>query len=197
MNKKKGDIFNLYNQNKKLEIGSVLVSEPLLQDYFFRRSVVLIIDHNEKGTLGVVVNKPIYIDINEVISDFASKLFPLFSGGPVAIDRVFFLHQLGDEISESEKIAGHVFWSGNEQEIAAYFRNPTFDESKIRAFLGYSGWEPGQLEKEIESGSWAVTDLNTDMIFEIDSSSLWNEVVKCLGEDFQVWLNFPNNPLLN
>lgn len=197
MKKEKGDIFNLHNHNKKLGIGSILVSEPLLQDYFFRRAVVIILDYNEKGALGVVLNKPIYIDINEVLSDFSAKPFPLYSGGPVAIERLFFLHQLGDVISESEKIIEGVFWSGNENDLASYFKNPTFDESKIRAFLGYSGWEPGQLEKEIESGSWAVTDLNHELIFNDDSTLLWNEVVKTLAEDFHIWLNFPNDPLLN
>jgi putative transcriptional regulator len=193
----KDNFFNLKQKNKKLKVGSILISEPMLEDYYFRRAVILILDCDDNGAMGVVLNKPIFIDINEVISGLSSKPFPLFSGGPVEIDRVFFLHQLSDVISESELIIDKVFWSGKQEDFAQYLGTTDYDESKIKAFIGYSGWESGQLEKEIKEGRWVIIDGDSKSIFQEDVNSLWMDMVKSLGEDYHVWLNFPSNPLLN
>ncbi|MEI6348985.1 MAG: YqgE/AlgH family protein [Bacteroidota bacterium] len=197
MKNKKDNFFNIKQKNKKLKVGSILISEPMLEDYYFRRAVILILDCDDNGAMGVVLNKPIFIDINEVISDLSSKPFPLFSGGPVEIDRVFFLHQLSNVISESELIIDEVFWSGKQDDLAKYLGTPDFDDSKIKAFIGYSGWESGQLEKEIEDGRWVIVDGDRKAIFQEDFNSLWTNMVQSLGEDYHVWLNFPSNPLLN
>jgi putative transcriptional regulator len=197
MKNKKDNFFNIKQKNKKLKVGSILISEPMLEDYYFRRAVILILDCDDNGAMGVVLNKPIFIDINEVISDLSSKPFPLFSGGPVEIDRVFFLHQLSNVISESELIIDKVFWSGKQEDIAQYLGTTDYDESKIKAFIGYSGWESGQLEKEIKEGRWVIIDGDSKSIFQEDFNSLWMDMVKSLGEDYHVWLNFPSNPLLN
>jgi putative transcriptional regulator len=197
MKKEKDNFFNIKQKNKKIKIGSILISEPMLDDYYFRRSVILILDYNDKGAMGVVLNKPIFIDINEVIADLSSKPFPLFSGGPVEIDRVFFLHQLNNVISESEMIFDGLFWSGKQEDIAIYFGTKDFDESKIKAFIGYSGWESGQLEKEISEGRWVIAEGSPNIVFNENYTTLWNDMVKSLGEDYHVWLNFPTNPLLN
>ncbi len=198
MKKESGKIFNIKYKNKKLAVGAVLVSDPLIQDYFFRRSVILLIDYSEEeGTLGLVLNKPIFVDINDVLKSVSSKPLPLYSGGPVAIDRVFFLHQLNNVISDSEEIIKNVFWGGKEEDISMFLKKTDFDESKIRPFLGYSSWTPGQLEKEISEGDWVVTEINSTRVFREDYQSLWAEMVDSLDEEHHVWLNFPTNPMMN
>lgn len=198
MKKAKGNFFNINNKNLKLGIGAVLISDPLIQDYFFRRSVILLIDYDPKeGALGVVLNKPIFVDINDVLSDVSAKPIPLYSGGPVSIDRVFFLHQLEEVISESVEVIKNVFWGGKEEDFSLFLKNPEFDETKIRPFLGYSSWVPGQLEKEVTNGDWVVTNIDGSQVFQDNYESLWADLVAALDKEHQVWLNFPTNPMMN
>jgi putative transcriptional regulator len=198
MKKENGKIFNIKYKNKKLGIGSALISDPLIQDYFFRRSVILIIDYSEEeGALGLVLNKPIFVDINDVLKSVSCKPLPLYSGGPVAIDRVFFLHQLNNVISESEEIIKNVFWGGKEEDFSSFLNKPDYDETKIRPFLGYSSWTPGQLEREVSEGDWVVTEIKSSLVFQNNYESLWAEMVASLDEEHHVWLNFPTNPMMN
>lgn len=193
----KDDFFDIHHKKRKPKAGSVLISEPMLEDYYFKRAVVLILDYNDQGAMGIVLNKPIFIDINDVIPDLSSKPFSLYSGGPVSIERIFFLHNLKSEISGSDEIITGVYWSGNEKDIQAYLANPNFDENKIRAFLGYSGWNAGQLEQEIKEGRWVVAEISASIIFDEDYSKMWENSVKTLGEAFHKWINFPKNPQMN
>lgn len=191
------NFFDIKPKRCKPKVGSVLISEPLLEDFYFKRSVVFILDYNEEGAMGIVLNKPVFIDFSDVVPDIVVKPFPLYSGGPVELERIFFLHQLGSEIAQSEEIIKGVFWSGKEQDIQRVLSNPQFDENSIRAFIGYSGWNPGQLEKEIAEGRWVVADIQASTIFSEDYSKMWENSVKLLNECYHKWINYPKNPQMN
>ncbi len=191
------NFFDIKPKVCKPKVGSVLISEPLLEDFYFKRSVVLILDYNEEGAMGIVLNKPVFVDFSDVIPDIVAKPFPLYSGGSVELERVFFLHRLRSEISECDEILKDVYWSGKEQDIQSVLSNPGFSENSIRAFVGYSGWNSGQLEREINDGRWVVAEIDAKIIFDEDFSTMWETSVKTLNHKYHKWINYPRNPQMN
>ncbi len=178
-------------------VGKLLVAEPFMRDLYFRRSVILLIDYSEEGAFGVVLNKPTFIKISEVVQDYDDINYPLFSGGPVGINNIYFLHRLSEFISNSLFINQDVCWGGDKDDIIELLKNNFFDETKLRVFMGYSSWEAGQLETELKQNSWIVTDFNIEKMFNTPSEKIWETVVESMGEEFKLWKNLPVNPLLN
>jgi len=191
------NVLNIKPTNIKPTAGKLLISEPFLPDIYFRRSVVLLIDHSDEGTIGIVLNKPVHVKISDVVDDFVNVDLPLYSGGPIDVENIFFIHRINDYITSSEKIVDNIFWGGDKDEVAMYLKSSFFSSKDVRAFLGYSGWEPGQLSEELKKGSWIVSNLNANIIFNTNPEDLWKAVVANLGENYKHWLNFPQNYLMN
>ncbi len=177
--------------------GRVLLSEPLMGDYFFGRSVVLIGEHNNEGTFGLIVNKTVNTKLNDILPDFPPFDSPLYLGGPVETNRLFVLHSLGNEIPGSQEILNGLFWGGNMDDIKNMITLGLTDSSKIRFFLGYSGWKAGQLESELKRNSWVITRTTGDNIFNTEPTRLWDNLVKKLGNEYSYWEKFPENPSNN
>ena len=110
-------IFEIKSNNLKPAKGRLLLSEPLMGDYYFGRSVVLLAEHNKEGSFGVIINKPVAAKLNEVITDFPEFDAHMFIGGPVETDRLFYLHTFGKEVSDSIEILDGVFWGGDMETI--------------------------------------------------------------------------------
>ena len=91
------DFFHIVNENVAKK-GRVLISEPFLSDHYFRRSVVYLTEHNQEGSFGFVLNKPLEISIKEIVDDFPESDFPISVGGPVANNTVHFMHTLGEMV---------------------------------------------------------------------------------------------------
>merc|ERR1712065_46093 len=91
----------------------ILISEPFLLDYYFKRSVVLLCDHSDEGSFGVIMNKPLSVKLNEVVKDFPDFAAPIYLGGPVQNDSLFFLHTIGDKIEGSVEVINGLFWGGD------------------------------------------------------------------------------------
>ncbi len=177
--------------------GRLLIAEPFLHDDYFRRAVVLIAEHNEKGTVGFILNKPLDITITEAIPDFPAFDKFSFFGGPVQRDQLYFIHTMGEKIEGSFPIGNGLFWLGNFEQVKQLIADRKITSSEIRFFIGYAGWEPGQLEKELKEKSWFVANVDPDIIFNVDSSAMWTEVVKQMGEAFAPMANFPEDPSMN
>ncbi|MBN2237590.1 MAG: YqgE/AlgH family protein, partial [Bacteroidales bacterium] len=86
-------------------VGSILISEPSLKDFYFERSVVLLADHNEEGSFGLILNKPVNLKFNEIVKDFPYYNGNVFLGGPVSTKNLFYIHTKGDLIENSQKIS--------------------------------------------------------------------------------------------
>ena len=190
------DFFKVENDNMTPEQGRILISEPLLNDSYFKRSVVLLTEHSENGAVGFVLNKPIDIPITDVISDFPSFDTTLYVGGPVGKDTVHYIHTLGELIPNSVHVKDNIYWGGDFEQIKEYIREGLIQPSQIRFFLGYSGWSPRQLEGEIESNAWLVTELAGAKIMKPDEK-MWEKVLQSLGRHYKSWTNCPENPTLN
>lgn len=191
------DIFKIENNNIKPEQGRILISEPLLSDNYFKRSVILLTEHNEKGSVGFVLNNPVSVKLNDVLAQFPKIDSKISIGGPVGTNSVHYLHTLGEMIPNSVKVLGNVYWGGDFDVLKQLIRDGIADVSKVRFFIGYSGWEPDQLDREISENSWIVSEMNPDAVMSSVEKVTWNNTLKSLGGKFKLWLNFPENPGMN
>jgi putative transcriptional regulator len=191
------DIFKIDHNNIRPRQGRVLISDPFLNDAYFKRSVVLLTEHNQKGSVGFVLNKPVDVAINEILADFPSINTAISVGGPVGTNSVHYIHSLGDLIPNSVKVMKNIWWGGDFEIVKELFERGTVSSDKIRFFVGYSGWEPKQLEREISENSWVVRELDSGLIMNSRSKESWQEVLKILGSKYKVWTNFPENPGMN
>ncbi len=177
--------------------GSILISEPSLKDMFFHRAVVLLADHNEEGSFGMILNKPLDVRFNSIVKDFPQFDAPVFMGGPVNTKNLFFLHRMGDLITNSQAIKQGLYWGGEIDDVKELIQKDLITKNDIRFFVGYSGWSEDQLEEELKEFSWLVDHPNIQNLITIPSSDMWKESVRNLGKEYEVWANFPNDPSLN
>ena len=144
--------------NKKLKKGKLLIAEPsIIGDTSFNRSVILLADDNNLGTVGFILNKPLPYALKDLIKNTNSN-FKVFNGGPVEQDNLFFIHNSPDLIPESIEISKGLFWGGNFKIVLELINTKLISEKEIQFFLGYSGWDEKQLDLELESNSWLLTD---------------------------------------
>ena len=176
--------------------GRVLIAEPFLDDYYFKRSIVLLTEHNEEGTVGFVINNPVEVELDELLPDFPSLPANVSVGGPVGTDTVQFIHTLGDIINDSLLIKPGLYWGGDFEQMKSLLTVGAIKQEEILFFLGYSGWSPRQLDDELEQNSWIVTELNTPTIMSYNRN-LWKNLLKDMGDEFKTWVNFPENPDMN
>ena len=148
------DIFKIETNHIVPTRGKVLISEPFLCDYMFGRSVVLLADHTQDGTMGLVMNKPLPLFLNDLLSEINCREdIPIYKGGPMSTDTLFYLHTL-ENITDSLPIANGLYLNGDFTAIKQFMTEGNSIKGRIRFFLGYSGWEPGQLKKEKIPGWW-------------------------------------------
>ncbi|HPD64970.1 MAG TPA: YqgE/AlgH family protein [Bacteroidia bacterium] len=177
--------------------GRLLVSIPFLNDQFFSRSVVLLTEHNEDGSVGFILNKPLETTITEAISDFPDFEAVLHVGGPVDSSSLFYVHTLGDIIPESLPVLDGLYWGGDFDVIKTLIRKRQIKPSEIKFFVGYSGWASEQLDREIRERSWVVQKSTTRIIMKQSSEEYWKYFIKKTDREYAVWADFPVNPSLN
>ena len=192
------DIFKIKHNNRLPEKGKVLISEPFLREVFFHRSVVLLIEHNEKGSMGFVLNKKLDLQLNDFF-DGMEKIprIPLYLGGPVSADRLFFIHSLGNVIPDSVQVGENLYYDGDFESMSYYLLSGQPNYEKIKFFLGYSGWTNNQLVNEIKQDSWLVGQISNRDLLITDGELLWRRAIKTIGGSYLTWLNYPKDPLLN
>lgn len=177
--------------------GRLLISEPSLQDTFFRKAVVLIAEHNDEGSFGLIINKPVNVRLPEVVKDLKDFDVQLFLGGPVKTDSLFFIHTKGEKIEGSMKILKGIFWGGDLDQVREMMKNGEIGPNDIRFFIGYSGWTPNQLEQELEINSWIVVETTKKDIIGPDPENMWQNIIMSMGNEYQIWANFPPDPAMN
>ncbi len=177
--------------------GRLLLSEPLMGDYYFGRAVVLLAEHNDEGSFGLVLNKPVQQKFNSVVKDFPDFDGQLYLGGPVETNSLFFVHTIGDYIEGSIEIGSGIYWGGDIEVIKEMILLKSLTPNDIRFSVGYSGWSPDQLQDELKRNSWVVSaGLNKD-ILKIDPKNMWKQLLAPLGDKYSYWPNFPTDPGLN
>lgn len=184
--------------SEKLKKGRLLVAEPLvLGDASFSRSVVLLAEHTEEGSVGFIINKPLRYTISDLIPDIGAN-FRIYNGGPVEQDNLYFLHNVPDLIPDSIEISLGVYWGGDFDLLSKLINSKQIKKDNIRFFLGYTGWSAGQLESEMHANSWIVADnIYEKKILGKSATDFWKEKLLELGGDYAMWSNAPENPILN
>lgn len=177
--------------------GRILIAEPFLQDVYFKRSIVLLTEHNEEGSVGFVLNKPVDMKVNDVINDFPKIDIDLSIGGPVATNTLHYIHTMGDLVPNSIKVIDNIYWGGDFDFIKELIENKAIDKSQIKFFLGYSGWKAKQLENELKERSWLVVDMAPGTIMAGKLDNIWQDILSTLGEKYKIWINSPESPSLN
>ncbi len=190
-------IFEKIFENTKPFAGCLLVSEPFMIDPNFRRTVILITEHNDKGTVGFVVNKELTVFPHKAISSFPEFGRKLLLGGPVQRDNLFFIHTIGKKIEGASKVAPGLWWGGDYDQIKELVKSGKANEDNVRFIVGYSGWEPGQLDQELSTNSWIITKASKEYVFGSEPEALWKKVLRDMGKDFAVVADLPEDPTLN
>ena len=191
------DIFKIQSNNVLPSRGKILISEPFLRDATFGRSVVLLIDHTEEGSMGLIINKQLPIFVNDIIKEFKYiEDIPLYKGGPIATDTLFYLHTLAD-ISGAIPISKGLFLNGDFEEIKRYILQGNQIDRYIRFFLGYSGWESEQLSTELRENTWLVSKEENAYLMNGDTKDMWKQALEKLGSKYETWSRFPQVPTLN
>jgi len=191
------NILKIKTNNVKPAKGKILISEPFLLDYYFKRSVVLLAEHNEDGTFGLILNKPVDLLLSDVIKDFPHFDAPVYLGGPVKTDSLYFIHTLGDLIEGSLEIIPGLFWGGEIEHIRELITIGKIGPKEIKFFVGYSGWVSRQLEGELNRNSWLVSTIRTTQVMKYNNEKMWINSLKNLGGNYAYWTNFPSDPALN
>ena len=192
----------LYNQPDKPEplTGSVLVSEPMTHDSYFGRSAILILDVPEPGGhLGLLLNKGTTVTLADLMPDWEKgREVPVFCGGPVDMQRMFLIHSLGERLKGSYEILPGLYVGADVNAVIDYIENDGEIDGKLRFFLGYCGWSPGQLAGEIKRNSWAINNhREVAGLLEGQGTDYWRKEVERLGEAYRSWLMVPTDPSLN
>lgn len=180
-------------------VGRLLVATPVLDDPNFRRAVVLVLDHNDDGALGIVVNRPLEVDVSAVLpvwQPYTTAPGRLFQGGPVALDSALGVVAVPGDDDEPVGVK-RIIGSLGLVDLDIPPEIIVGGVAGLRIFAGYSGWGAGQLEKEIAEGAWYVVDAEPRDPFTDAPQLLWRQVLRRQRGDLAFVSTFPEDPTLN
>jgi putative transcriptional regulator len=187
-----------------IRVGLLLVATPQLEDPNFRRSVVLLVEHDiGGGTLGVVLNRPTEVPLDRVLPPWAGLATGpavVFQGGPVALEHPLALARLP---GEDEPLGWRALDGGAEVarvgvvDLEAPPGLLAAELLQLRVFAGYAGWSAGQLRGEVEEGSWYLVPAEAGDVFADRPERLWQDVLRRQGGDLAFVSTFPDDPTLN
>jgi putative transcriptional regulator len=179
----------------KVVAGKILISAPSIGDVF-NRSVVLITENDENGTVGFILNKKLNYRLKDVVETFSMIDAPVYLGGPVQTELVSVIHRLGDKLGGYE-ISESIYYSCDIDKLNELAENNLLNQKDIRFFVGYSGWGKGQLLNEIKNNAWFISQGNEKYIFDTEAEDLWSVTLKDMGSKYKIISTFPKDPSLN
>lgn len=195
------DIYHLNDEQPLPVRGSLLVAKPTVDDFFFKHSLVLMVDGDEgDGAMGVMVNHYMGYNLRDILPDIEStEEIPLFLGGPVGTQMLFYIHTLGPEvIPEAIGVGDNVWFGGDFEAVKRYVELGAPIEGRIKFIVGYSSWGKDQLASELERHDWAVLNQGDKQLIMGDGDDdLWREAVSRFGNRYRLWLSLPNDPTNN
>lgn len=185
-------------QKLSVSKGDLLISEPFLPDPNFERTVILMCEHNEEGSLGFVLNKPSTLKLEDVIDEVQGIDITLYTGGPVQQNTLHFIHKTNGLFTDYKEVKEGLYWGGNFDDLLSFINVRKVDPDDFRFFIGYSGWGPDQLESEIKENSWIIyKDTTPEQVFGLSPDNLWRNVLKSMGGEYKMISNYPIDPRLN
>jgi putative transcriptional regulator len=178
--------------------GILLIAEPFLKDPNFSRSVVMLCKHDDaEGSFGFVLNSILPKKLDQLVPELDGFDIPVYAGGPVQINTLHFIHQYPDFFSDCIKVTDEVYWGGDFDVLKRLLQEGSIDREKIRFYLGYSGWEAGQLVGEMKENTWITLHAAREIIFETPIDEIWKACLKQLGGKYGMMIHYPTDPQLN
>lgn len=175
--------------------GRVLISDPFVGDEYFERSVVYLCEHSAEGSFGFVLNNFIDVNLSQLNERFPDIHTKMSMGGPVETESMFFVHTLGEVLNDSLLLDQDIYIGGDFEQLYDCIKPEHLTENKIRFFLGYSGWEAGQLEEEISQNAWVVAPIDhADEVMKPHEPDTWKYFMEKLGDKYKIMTGFPIDP---
>lgn len=160
--------------------GQFLVATPQLQDTNFYRTVILLLEYNSEGAMGLVINRPSAITLDSAFAqaeDTSLSNSPIFSGGPVETTALFILHDCPNVGGSDEHVASGIYLTGSNDTFSSLVgpESPCDHSCGFRVYCGYAGWGEGQLDDEIDRGDWRVMPATPRLVFHVDPYEAWDK----------------------
>jgi putative transcriptional regulator len=170
-------------------VGKLLIAMPTLADPNFWHTVVLVGVHSDNdGAFGLVINRPLEVDLGDILNELGESIpdcqFPqVLSGGPVEPNHGFVMYEDGSQEDDESalRVDSDITVSGSTETLTHLARGEI--DSRYYLLLGYSGWYPGQLEREIEENSWLVAPMDTSILFDTPLDERWKAALRSIGVD--------------
>ncbi|MGG5208645.1 YqgE/AlgH family protein [Chryseobacterium sp. MIQD13] len=176
--------------------GKILISTPDISGDIFSRSVVLIIEHNESGAFGLILNKK-NSQMSSKFKNFFDFKIEVYDGGPVENDKVFFIVKEKKVTEVYSEINKDFYITEDIESIISAVLNKELSINDVKIFSGYSGWSAEQLDDEVQRKMWTVVDIyNLDYTLPNDQT-LWKSIMQNLGGEYLLWANSPEDISLN
>lgn len=186
------------NLTKKIKNNTLLIATPFLWEDNFRKTVVLVTEHGAEGTHGFILNRPLGVGVQDIFGDSFPKIDAMvYEGGPMEIDTVHFLHNVGDLISDSHPVGKGVWWGGDFEELKFLIEQQLITADNLRFFIGYAGWESGQLATEIEERHWLTSEGEANYVFRLPPSEVWKQALASISEQHGVIGTMPDTEFWN
>ena len=187
-------------ESGEITAGTLLIASPTLRDPNFARTVVLLCEHTDTGSMGLVVNRPTTTSVADVLRG-VSQLPPaeeiLYRGGPVQQDILLVLHKLDVIVPGAQPVAAGMALGGDMQALVDVLAGTRGPSDRIRVYAGYAGWGEGQLEMEMATGSWFICPATAEIVFDLDPEEAWNAAIRGLGPDYEHLVTMPLDPRVN
>jgi putative transcriptional regulator len=177
--------------------GALLIADPFLKDPNFMRTVVLLTEHQDEGTIGFVLNRQYENTLDELLPEVGAFKLPVYYGGPVQMNTIHFLHRYPDQIKGGIEVIKGIYWGGDFDSVIELINNGNADPGKIRFFIGYSGWSSGQLANEMKEKTWLTANAINNLVFHPNAEEIWKDSLKHLGGEYEMMINYPIDPQLN
>jgi putative transcriptional regulator len=184
----------------RVERGTFLVANPMLRDPNFQRTVVLMCEHGDGGSWGLVVNRRTDVELPDLLEDLpfpADRTGPVYWGGPVETSRMQVLHRLRRDVAEEIEICPGVHLGLGLDELRGLAEHPLLAGESLHAYVGHAGWAAGQLDAELETPSWIVCTADARIVFDTRPEEAWDRVLESLGPEYAQLTRVPIDPRLN
>ena len=176
--------------------GKLLIASPALVDPNFARTVLLIAEHTPDGAMGLVLNRPsgdAVVESVEELDGFVALNDPVYVGGPVQTEAVMVLAEFEEPSRAAALVVEDVGFLPADADLVELSGRTR----RAKVFAGHAGWGPGQLDAELEEGSWIVLDADVDELFSQAPEELWSAVLRRKGGAFALLARMPEDPSLN
>lgn len=188
----------MQNSPPQISKGSLLIASPEIGSGLYAKSVVLICEHNETGSFGLILNKPLSVELPEEVIDMkaaANQRLSTWTGGPIQVGQMMLLHSCNRIPDQVLQINSGLFLGGDLEFLQTSAADP--EGPFIRLCFGYSGWESGQLEKELTKGYWFSIPATSKHVFEESPDTLWKTLLTEMGGQPSSLSNMPDDLSLN